>query len=79
MKKIAIVTGSSGLVGSEACDFLLKKNFYVIGIDNNFRKKFFGKEGNTSWIKEKLLKNKNYLNFNIDIRNTNKFENILKI
>ena len=78
MKKIAIVTGSSGLVGSEACDFLLKKNFYVIGIDNNFRKKFFGKEGNTSWIKEKLLKNKNYLHFNIDIRNTNKFENILK-
>ena len=42
MKKIIIVTGSCGLVGSEAVKFFLKKNFFVIGIDNNYRKKFFG-------------------------------------
>ena len=41
--KIAIVTGSSGLIGSESVKFLLKKNYQVIGIDNNFRKYFFWK------------------------------------
>ena len=76
MKKIAIVTGSSGLVGSEACNFLLKKNFYVIGIDNNLRKKLFGNEGNTNWIKKELIKNKNYLHLNTDIRNFRKLSSI---
>ena len=38
MKKIVIVTGSCGLVGSEAVKFFLKKKFYVVGIDNNYRK-----------------------------------------
>jgi CDP-paratose 2-epimerase len=32
--KIAIITGSSGLVGSEAVKFFIEKGFYVIGIDN---------------------------------------------
>ena len=41
MNKI-IITGSSGLVGSEAVEFFSKKNFKIIGIDNNFRKKLFG-------------------------------------
>ena len=39
---IAIITGSTGLVGSETSKFLLHKGFKVIGIDNNERKKLFG-------------------------------------
>ncbi len=38
---IALITGSSGLVGSEAASFFHDKGFDVIGIDNNLRKFFF--------------------------------------
>ena len=61
MKKIVIITGSCGLVGSEAVKFL-KKKYQVIGIDNNFRKELFGKDGDTTWIKKELIKK---LNINI--------------
>ena len=53
---IVIITGSNGLVGSEAVNFFSKKGFKVIGIDNNLRKFFFGNDGSTSWLKKKLLK-----------------------
>ena len=49
---VAIITGSCGLVGSEACIFLAKKGFKIVGIDNNLRKRFFGKEGSTIWVKK---------------------------
>tara|TARA_X000000368_G_scaffold416246_1_gene409741 strand:+ start:537 stop:1583 length:1047 start_codon:yes stop_codon:yes gene_type:complete len=78
MKKIIIVTGSCGLVGSEAVKFFLKKNFYVIGIDNNYRKKFFGKDGDTSWLKKRLILNKNYIHHQVDIRNSKKVYEIFK-
>ena len=74
---LIIITGSTGLVGSEAVNFFSDKGFDVIGIDNNLRKFFFGKDGSTIWVKNKLLKrNKNFKNLNIDIRN---YENIQKI
>tara|TARA_E500000178_G_C16920483_1_gene707005 strand:+ start:123 stop:1169 length:1047 start_codon:yes stop_codon:yes gene_type:complete len=74
---IVIITGSSGLVGSEAVNFFSKKGFDVIGIDNNLRKFFFGLDGSTSWIKKKIIKeNINYSHFNTDIRN---YENLKKI
>ena len=76
---IAIITGSSGLVGSESVNFLCKKGFDVIGIDNNLRKFFFGKDGSTLKVKEKLLKNhKNFKNYNIDIRNYEGLEKVFK-
>ncbi len=40
---VVLITGSSGLVGSESVNFFSKKGFDVIGIDNNLRKFFFGK------------------------------------
>ena len=42
---IALITGSCGLVGSESALFFSKKGFDIIGIDNNARKFFFGKDG----------------------------------
>ena len=54
--KYALITGSNGLVGSEAVDFFIKKKFKIIAIDNNFRKYFFGKNADTTWQKPgKLL------------------------
>ena len=67
---IAIITGSCGLVGSEAAMFFSKKGFDIVGIDNNSRKFFFGKDGDVTWVKISLKKNiKNYKHLNIDVRN----------
>ena len=76
---VVIITGSSGLVGSESVDFFSNKGFDVIGIDNNLRKTFFGKEASTTWVKNKLIKkHKNFKNYNIDIRNIGSLEKIFK-
>ena len=76
---ITIITGSNGLVGSEAVNFFCDKGFDVIGIDNNLRKFFFGNDGNTLWVKKKLLeRNKNFITINADIRNYNIINKIFK-
>ena len=76
---LAIVTGSTGLVGSETVNFFHDKGFEVIGIDNNLRKFFFGKNASTSWLKTKLLKrNKNFKNYDLDIRNMVGLKKIFK-
>ena len=76
---IVLITGSSGLVGSESVNFFCEKGFDVIGIDNNLRKFFFGSEGSTLWVKNLLLKkNKNFKSLNIDIRNYNNLEKLFK-
>jgi len=75
--KIALITGSCGLVGSEASIFFSRKGFKILGIDNNTRKFFFGKDGDVSWVKKKLKKNvKNYKHFNLDIRNYNSLKTL---
>ena len=51
---IAIVTGASGLIGSEAVRFLADKNFQVVGIDDDLRRYFFGKEASTKWNRDRL-------------------------
>ena len=77
--KIALITGSCGLVGSESSVFFSKKGFKVIGVDNNLRKFFFGKDGDINWIKKKLKKElTNYIHYNIDIRNYSLLEKIFK-
>ena len=76
---IVLITGSSGLVGSESVNFFSKKGFDVVGIDNNLRKFFFGKDASTNQIKQDLIKrNKRFKNFSIDIRNYNDLEKIYK-
>ena len=77
---IVLITGSSGLIGSESVEFFSEKGFDVVGIDNNLRQLFFGKEASTLWIKKKLIKNnkKNFTPINIDIRNYNSLEKIFK-
>ena len=53
---IALITGSNGLVGSESVKFFSKKGFDIIGIDNNLREFFFGKDGSTKWVKQRIEK-----------------------
>jgi CDP-paratose 2-epimerase len=76
---IILVTGSAGLVGSESVSFFSKKKFKIIGIDNNFRKYFFGINGSTLDRRNDLIKKyNNYTHFDIDIRNYIELEKIFK-
>ncbi|MBD3392108.1 MAG: NAD-dependent epimerase/dehydratase family protein, partial [Chitinivibrionales bacterium] len=51
---VAIITGSAGLIGSEAVRFFAEKNYDVVGIDNNMRKYFFGESASTDHIRTML-------------------------
>ena len=77
--KTAIITGSAGLIGREASEFFSKKGFRIVGIDNDMRSYFFGKEASTR-ANQKQLKNllKNYSHENVDIRDGKKLERIFK-
>jgi CDP-paratose 2-epimerase len=64
-----IVTGSSGLIGSEAVSHFDGRGEEVFGIDNNMRADFFGPDGDTSWNLERLQKaHPSFRHFAIDIR-----------
>jgi len=79
-RNVALVTGSTGLIGSESVSFFIDKGFDVVGIDNDMRKYFFGKEASTQWKKEMLIKKhpKNYKHYDNDIRNFDKLNTIFK-
>ena len=78
MKKV-LITGSAGLIGSEAVKFFCQKGFDVFGVDNDLRSYFFGKDGSTVW-KRKLLEKgyKNYRHYGFDIRDKNKVRSLFK-
>jgi len=67
--KQMLVTGSSGLIGSEVCKYFGKEGWQIHGIDNNQRSIFFGPKGDTTWnlsiIKKEL---QNFKHYDIDIR-----------
>jgi CDP-paratose 2-epimerase len=66
---VAIVTGSAGLVGSEAARFLAHKGLCVAGIDNDMRRLFFGDEASTAWKRRQLEQTvPGYRHHAVDIR-----------
>lgn len=74
---IALITGSAGLIGSEAVVFFSEKFDLVIGIDNDMRAYFFGREASTQWNRNRLTEQyKNYRHYNVDIRDTEMLEKI---
>jgi CDP-paratose 2-epimerase len=76
---IAIVTGSSGLIGGESVEFFHDKFDLIIGIDNNLRSYFFGADGSTDWNKNRLIeKFKNFKHHSADIRDYAALEIIFK-
>jgi CDP-paratose 2-epimerase len=65
----AVVTGSSGLIGSEAVEFLSARGWHVHGVDNNMRREFFGETGDTTWNLDRLLQSvSGFTHHGIDIR-----------
>lgn len=68
MKKI-IITGSSGLIGSEAVAFFDSQGWEVHGVDNNMRRDFFGPDGDTSWNLKRLQRlTTHFTHHDLDIR-----------
>ena len=68
MQKL-LVTGSSGLIGSEVCTFFHKQGFEVHGVDNNQRAVFFGPQGDTRWNQSRLVADlEHFKHHEVDIR-----------
>lgn len=66
---VAIITGSAGLIGSEAVNFFADLGLDIVGIDNDMRSYFFGDEASTTWNRQRLEQRlKNYTHCAIDIR-----------
>jgi CDP-paratose 2-epimerase len=64
-----LVTGSAGLIGSEAVEYFDRQGHDIWGIDNNMRSVFFGNGGDISWNLKRLKDlTKNYCHYWIDIR-----------
>src|SRR5579862_9797096 len=64
-----LVTGSSGLIGSEAVEHYDRLGHEVVGIDNNMRREFFGPPGDTAWNLARLKKaTKLFTPLDIDVR-----------
>ncbi len=78
---VGIITGSAGLIGSEAVEYFVEKGIHVVGIDNNMRKEFFGEEASTEWNRNRLEKKlgKNYTHADIDIRDDASIFNLFKV
>jgi CDP-paratose 2-epimerase len=69
MLSSALITGSSGLVGSELVEYLDRRGRRVHGVDNNMRRDFFGEHGDTSWNLARLREaTKRFEHHNLDIR-----------
>jgi CDP-paratose 2-epimerase len=52
--KTLLVTGSSGLIGSEVCTYFAQQGWAIRGVDNNMRAEFFGPGGDTRWNQKRL-------------------------
>jgi CDP-paratose 2-epimerase len=74
-----LVTGSSGLIGSEAVMHFDNTGHDVVGIDNNMRRLFFGEAGDTRWNLERLKRvTKRFKHFEVDIRERPEIESIFR-
>ena len=64
-----LITGSSGLIGSEAAVKYGRQGWTVHGIDNNQRRRFFGPKGDTTWNLQCLMAEvPGFIHHDIDIR-----------
>ncbi|GBE43906.1 CDP-paratose 2-epimerase [bacterium BMS3Bbin10] len=69
MSKTVVITGSAGLIGSEAARFFHERGFRIVGVDNDMRQTFFGKDASTEWNRRRLEADlKSYRHVNADIR-----------
>lgn len=75
---VAIVSGSAGLIGSEASRHFASQGMTVVGIDNDMRREFFGEEASTRWQQQELERElgDNYVHVDGDIRDVDLIDNL---
>jgi CDP-paratose 2-epimerase len=76
---VAIVTGSGGLIGSEAVTHLVEHGFDVVGLENDMRAQFFGPEASTTRTTGRLVEaHDTFRSLEIDIRDTDGVRGVVK-
>ena len=76
---VAVITGSAGLVGSEAVAYFADLGMDVVGIDNGMRAEFFGPEASTRWVRDRLSAQvPRYVHHDVDIRDSGAISNIFQ-
>jgi len=77
---IVIITGSAGLIGSEAAFFFASLGFDVVGIDNDMRRVFFGDDASTCWQRQHLEQKlgAKYRHVDADIRDVGAITRVFK-
>jgi CDP-paratose 2-epimerase len=77
--KTILVTGSSGLIGSEAVEHFDRQGHRVFGVDNNMREVFFGAQGDTTWNLNRLKRStRNFQHASLDIRDRKALDELFK-
>jgi len=78
MSRVALVTGSSGLIGSEVVAYFSREGWSVHGVDNNMRADFFGSGGDTRWMQRRLLEaHASFRHHEIDMRDRLQVESVV--
>ena len=78
--RTAVVTGSSGLIGSEMVAFLDERGWRTEGIDNNMRRDFFGDAGDTRPNLEALVRStRRFTHHDVDVRDRDAVEQIVRV
>jgi CDP-paratose 2-epimerase len=77
---VAVITGSAGLIGSEASRYFAEQGMDVVGIDNDMRRVFFGHEASTRWQRQRLETDlgKRYEHVDTDIRNEEAIDTLFR-
>jgi CDP-paratose 2-epimerase len=74
-----LVTGSSGLIGSETVEHFDQQGHDVFGLDNNMRREFFGPAGDTTWNLQRLREvTRSFSHLDVDVRNRERIHDIFK-
>lgn len=76
---VALITGSAGLVGSEAARYFAELGMVVVGVDNDMRAEFFGSEASTVWQRKELERQLGslYRHESLDIRDTEAMDRLV--
>lgn len=78
MSRNLLVTGSSGLIGSEVVSHFAKTGWRVIGVDNNQRADFFGPRGDTRWNQRRLVETfSTFTHVELDIRSRDRLSELI--
>lgn len=80
VRKTLLVTGSSGLIGSEVSSYFAARGWTIHGVDNNQRAIFFGPAGDTLWNRRRLADalGPNYVHHEVDIRNRDEMSRLVR-